>query len=194
VELIVLATRNEGKARELIPLLHGVAERFETLRAHPGITLPPEIGSTYSENAIAKALAVYDAIGIPALGDDSGLEVDVLGGAPGLLSARYAGDGASDRANNDKLLRALEDVPPERRTARFRCSLALIRGPGDWVLVDGACEGVILDAPRGSGGFGYDPLFMPSGETLTFAELPDERKNALSHRARAAAALRQAIR
>jgi XTP/dITP diphosphohydrolase len=193
LDLIVLATRNEGKARELRTLLHGLSARVESLRAHPGVTLPPEAGSTYRENAVIKARAAQAALGVPALGDDSGLEVDALGGAPGVLSARYAGPGATDRANNERLLRELRGVPPEGRTARFRCVLALARGPEDVVVAEGVCAGRILEAPRGGGGFGYDPLFLPDGEALTFAELAEERKNTISHRARAAAALREAI-
>jgi XTP/dITP diphosphohydrolase len=193
LDLIVLATRNEGKAREFLTLLHGRAARVESLRAHPDVTLPPETGSTYLENAVAKARAVDAALGVPALGDDSGLEVDALGGEPGLHSARYAGPEGDARANNERLLRELRGVPPERRTARFRCLLALVRGPRDVVTSEGVCEGRILDAPRGGGGFGYDPLFVPDGETLTFAELSWERKNAISHRARAVAALREAM-
>ena len=189
MDLIVLATGNEGKTRELTTLLHGLAARIDSLRAHPHVALPPETGSTYRENALAKARAVYAALGVPAIGDDSGLEVDALGGAPGIRSARFAGAHASDAANIERLLRELEGVPLEKRTARFRCALALVRGPDDIIFGEGACEGTLLEAPRGDGGFGYDPLFVPAGETLTFAELADVRKNVLSHRARAAAAL-----
>ena len=194
LDLIVLATRNAGKAKELEVLLHGFFKRVDSLGDHPTVALPPETGSTYHENALAKARAVYDALGAPALGDDSGLEVDALGGAPGLHSARFAGPEANAGANNERLLRELRGIPRERRTARFRCVLALVRGPEDIVLAEGICEGRILEAPRGGGGFGYDPLFLPDGEELTFAELPDERKNAISHRARAAAALVEAVR
>jgi XTP/dITP diphosphohydrolase len=189
LDLIVLATRNAGKARELTILLHGLSERIESLAAHPDVTLPPETGATYLENAIAKARAAHAALGLPALGDDSGLEVDALAGAPGLHSARFAGPDANDRANNERLLRDLTGVPSERRTARFRCVLALVRGPGDVVVAEGVCEGSILEGPRGAKGFGYDPLFLPAGEAQTFAELADERKNSISHRARAAIAL-----
>jgi len=191
LDLIVLATKNVGKARELALLLHGLSERIESLSAHPTLILPPETGSTYRDNATAKALAVHEALGAPALGDDSGLEVDALRGEPGLHSARYAGPEASDQANNERLLRELAGVSSERRTARFRCVLALVRGPENLVLAEGACEGRILEAPRGRGGFGYDPIFLPDGETLTFAELTEERKNQISHRARAAQALRK---
>ena len=194
MDLIVLATGNEGKARELTVLLHGIAARVESLRAYPGISLPPETGSNYLENALSKARAVYRALGVPSIGDDSGLEVDALAGAPGLHSARYAGEDASDRGNIERLLGELAGVPPERRTARFRCVLALVRGREDEISAEGVCEGRILDAPRGAGGFGYDPVFIPEGHLMTLAELPAAEKNALSHRARAAASLRRALR
>jgi XTP/dITP diphosphohydrolase len=185
----VLATRNDGKARELAMLLAGVARRFESLADYPGVALPPETPTSYRDNALAKARAVQAALGAPALGDDSGIEVDALDGAPGVISARYAGEGAGDAANNAKLLAALRGLPPERRTARFRCVLALVRAPGDEIVVEATCEGRILDAPRGAGGFGYDPLFLPDGQSLSFAELPADVKNRISHRGRAAAAL-----
>ena len=194
MDLIVLATGNEGKARELNVLLHGIAGRMESLRAYPGISLPPETGPNYLHNALAKARAVYRALGVPSLGDDSGLEVDALGGAPGLHSARYAGEDANDRGNIERLLGELAGVPPERRTARFRCVLALVRGREDEIVAEGVCEGRILDAPRGVGGFGYDPVFVPEGHLMAFAELPATEKNALSHRARAAASLRRVLR
>ena len=192
MDLIVLATGNEGKAAELAILLRPLGARVESLRDHPALSLPPESGSTYRENAILKARAVHEALGVPALGDDSGLEVDALQGAPGLHSARYAGDRATDADNNRKLLRALEGVTD--RTARFRCALALVSQVGDLVAVEGVCEGRVLTAQRGERGFGYDPLFLPEGEALTFAELPPERKSAISHRARAARALIEVIR
>jgi XTP/dITP diphosphohydrolase len=158
------------------------------------VTLPPEHGASYREIALAKAMAVYEAVGIPALGDDSGLEVDALGGEPGIRSARFAGENATDEENNALLLRRLAGVPPERRTARFRCALALVRAADDVVEVEGVCEGIILEAPRGSLGFGYDPLFEPVGETRTFAELAASRKDSLSHRGRAAAVLSRVLR
>jgi XTP/dITP diphosphohydrolase len=185
LDLIVLATRNEGKAAELKWLLHGVAARVESLRDHPDVTLPPETGATYRENAIAKARAVYDALRVPALGDDSGLEVDALDGAPGLYSARYAGPNATDLANNEKLLRALEGRSAGERTARFRCVLAFLTESVAPMVFEGSCEGRIIEAPRGRDGFGYDPVFLPDGETVSFAELKPERKNLFSHRARA---------
>jgi XTP/dITP diphosphohydrolase len=194
LELVVLATRNPGKARELAALLVGVARRFESLADRPGVALPPEEAPTYRDNALAKARAVQAALGVPALGDDSGLEVDFLAGAPGVRSARFAGTGARDADNNRRLLTELTGVPETRRTARFRCVLAFVRSTGDEIVVEGTCEGRILEEPRGEHGFGYDPLFLPDGGSCSFAELPADTKNRISHRARAAAELRAALR
>jgi len=193
VELIVLATANPGKTAELARLLQGMAERMESLRDHPSLALPEEGETSYRENALGKARAVNAALGVPALGDDSGLEVDALDGAPGIRSARYAGVTATDRLNNERLLDALQGVPPERRTARFRCVLALVLAPDDEVIVEGVSEGRIASVPRGADGFGYDPLFEPDGSSLTFAEMRGPDKDARSHRARAATALRAAV-
>jgi len=193
VERLILATRNRGKARELGGLLATLARRLESLEAHPGVLLPAEGDRSYAENALAKARAVHAALGAPAIGDDSGLEVDALGGGPGIRSARYAGAEATDASNNRLLLERLRGVPAAERNARFRCVLALVRGEGDELVVSGTCEGSILERPRGSKGFGYDPLFLPRGEAHTFAELPPETKERISHRARAAAALREAL-
>lgn len=189
----MLATQNRGKAAELSRLLASVARHRESLRDHPEVSLPEEGEASYGENALGKARAVNAALGVPALGDDSGLEVDALDGAPGIRSARYAGARANDGRNNERLLAALAEIPPERRTARFRCILALVRSPGDEVVVEGVCEGRITSMPRGEGGFGYDPVFEPAGSSLTFAEMPESRKDASSHRALAAAALRAAL-
>ncbi len=194
MELILLATRNAGKARELERLLSGASTRFETLMDHPDVRLPEERGVSHREIARAKAQAAHRQVGLPALGDDSGLEVDALGGAPGLLSARFAREGATDAENNARLLDALRDVPPERRGARFRCALVLVRGEDDAIEAEGVCEGQILRSPRGEGGFGYDPLFLPEGEAHSFGELPSARKDSISHRGRAAAVLVRAIR
>lgn len=191
---VVLATRNAGKARELEVLLRGIAARIETLADHPDVILPPEGDGSYAENALAKARAVRSALGSAAIGDDSGLEVDALDGAPGILSARYAGEKADDRANNALLLERLSGAASDRRTARFRCALALAEPGGRETCVEGTCEGSILEAPRGDGGFGYDPVFLPRGESGTFAELPPGVKDAISHRGKAAAALMEAAR
>ncbi|HEV8128804.1 MAG TPA: RdgB/HAM1 family non-canonical purine NTP pyrophosphatase [Candidatus Eisenbacteria bacterium] len=190
---VVIATGNAGKARELEALLAGIASSFESLAHHPDLQLPPEGDASYPENALAKARAVHAALGVAGMGDDSGLEVDALGGAPGIRSARFAGENAGDRENNARLLQALREVPSDRRTARFRCALALVDPHGREIVVVGTCEGRILEAPRGNGGFGYDPLFLPEGETLTFAELPQPRKFSISHRGRAATALREVL-
>lgn len=166
---------------------------MESLREHPELKLPPETGSTYRENALAKARAAHEVLGVPALGDDSGLEVDALQGGPGLHSARFAGPDASDRANIDRLLHALKGTSTHERGARFRCVLALVGASDKPIVVEGICEGQILSEPRGAGGFGYDPVFVPEGESLTFAELASERKDLLSHRGRAALALRKVL-
>jgi XTP/dITP diphosphohydrolase len=192
---LVFATRNPGKLVELRQLLPGidVLDLAAAARA-VGRDLPEidEDADTFLGNAIKKARVVSELTRLPALADDSGLEVDALGGAPGVHSARYAGTGGDD-ANNRKLLAALAGVPPERRTARFRAVLALadVAGPlgGEVITADGACEGVILDAPRGTGGFGYDPLFLFPELGQTFAELGVGTKGDLSHRARAMAAI-----
>jgi XTP/dITP diphosphohydrolase len=195
---LVFATRNKGKLVELRALLADAGVEvlsIDEAQARLGVTIPEvdEDADTFAGNAAKKAREVSAATGLPALADDSGLEVDALGGAPGVISARYAGEHAGDAANNAKLLAALAGVPAERRTARFRASLALadVRGPlGDGlVTADGVCEGVILDAPRGAGGFGYDPLFYSPELVMTFAEAGVGPKGHLSHRARAMRAI-----
>src|SRR5262249_51604354 len=165
VKRIVLASKNPGKVRELKRLLAGAAEHLESLADHPDVRLPEEGESSYRENAHEKARAVFEALGIPALGDVSGLEVDVLGGAPGVRSARFAGPNAEDVANNDLLLAKLRGVPADHRRARYRCALAFVWAGGESMEAEGVCEGRILEAPSGEKGFGYDPLFQPEGET-----------------------------
>jgi XTP/dITP diphosphohydrolase len=196
VRPLVFATRNSGKLVELRDLLPGIAVlSVDEAAARVGreIREVVEDADTFAGNASKKAREVSELTGLPALADDSGLEVDALGGEPGVLSARYAG-GHDDAANNAKLLAALADVAADRRTARFRAVLALadVRGPlGDRVITaDGACEGIILDAPRGTGGFGYDPLFFSPELGQTFAEAGVGTKSELSHRARAMRAMR----
>jgi XTP/dITP diphosphohydrolase len=180
---VILATRNDHKIDELLRLLNVPGLVFEDLRSRPPLPEVDEDGISYEENAIKKARAVADATRLPALADDSGLEVDALGGAPGVHSARYAGEGASDAANRVKLLQAMAAIPDERRTARFRCVIAIAIPDGSAMTVQGACEGTILREERGKGGFGYDPLFLPEGERESFAEMSDAQKDALSHRA-----------
>ena len=196
--MLVFATRNEGKLIELRQLLVGidvidVAEASSRL----GRDIPDTIedADTFAGNATKKAREVSELSGWPALADDSGLEVDALGGAPGVYSARYSGEGTD--GNKRKLLAALEGVAAPLRTARFRCVLALADARGrlgaEVVTADGTCEGTILDAPRGTGGFGYDPLFqLPSGETM--AELDHATKNLISHRGKAMQAIEQRLR
>jgi XTP/dITP diphosphohydrolase len=189
-ERLVLATANPGKARELGELVgRWGAVAVVALDAFPGVRCPEETGDTYEENAIAKAAAVAAAAGLPALGDDSGLEVDALAGAPGIRSARWAGASATDAERIAKLLAALRDVPAAARGARFRCVVALAWPDGRVETAAGECFGTIAAAPRGGGGFGYDPVFIADELGSTFGEATAEDKRRLSHRARALAAL-----
>lgn len=191
---VVLATSNPGKLAEFRALLAGVpvdlVSAAEVLGQMPAVV---EDGATFEDNAIKKARAIADASLMITLADDSGLEVDVLHGAPGVRSARYAGERATDAENNATLLHALREVPQDERSARFRCVLCVIDPwSGDdqtTVLAEGVCEGSIARSPRGSGGFGYDPLFVTDQDGRTMAELTDDEKNAISHRARAVEAL-----
>jgi XTP/dITP diphosphohydrolase len=193
-----MATRNGNKVRELQHLLRDLGVEVLSLADRPDLPEVVEDGTTFAANAEKKARAVAAATGLPALADDSGLEVDALDGQPGVQSARYAGAGHDDRANNEKLLAALAGVAPDRRTARFRCAVALADPAGrlgDAVeLREGSCEGVIIDAPRGEHGFGYDPLFLYPELHRTFAELTLDEKSRLSHRARAMAAMLPVLR
>jgi XTP/dITP diphosphohydrolase len=184
---LLLATRNRGKIREFEQLLAEI-EGLELLTPDEMQRVPEvvEDGETFEHNARKKALEIARACGMLVLSDDSGLEVDALLGQPGVRSARYAGDGASDAENNQKLLTELHGVPPAQRTARYRVVLALADPQGIVQIEEGACEGRIGLAPRGAQGFGYDPLFEPAGYTCTMAELSAEQKNQISHRALAA--------
>ena len=186
---LVLATRNAGKAREVASILAALDVRIEPLAAD---VILPEEGDSYEANAVAKALAAARATGCVALGDDSGLEVDALGGAPGPLSARYGGAGLDDAARSAALLAALEAVPDAERGARFVCVAAVATPRGDVATARGVCEGRLLRAARGEGGFGYDPIFAVGDSTM--AELPAAEKDALSHRGRAFRALLPALR
>ena len=180
---VVLATGNAGKIREFAQLLGPLGFEFVP-PSQFGIEPPEETGETFAANALLKARHAAARSGLPAMADDSGLEVDALGGAPGVRSARYAGDGAGDAANVDKLLAALRNVDAGARGARFRCVIALVRTPADPapLLGSGCWEGRILTAARGSGGFGYDPVFAPAGQLRSVAELPAAEKHAQSHR------------
>jgi XTP/dITP diphosphohydrolase len=194
VELI-LATRNAHKTREVQQLL-GADFNTVDLSSHPELHVAEETGQTFAENATLKALSVSKSTENLIIADDSGLEVDALGGAPGIYSARYAGEKANDERNIEKLLSGLRErkVPPEKRTARFRCVIALTQNGKLTGTFSGTAEGMIVDPPRGKNGFGYDPIFQPIGSEKTFAEMAPELKNKISHRAKAIAALREALR
>lgn len=193
---LVVATGNRGKIRELTSLLGylpvNVVSVADVLGQKPVVV---EDEDTFAENALKKAVAIGNAVGMLTLADDSGLEVDALGGRPGVRSARFAGESASDEENNAALLAALAGLSGDKRRARYRCALALVdpRRNAAPIIVEGICEGFIAHAPRGSEGFGYDPLFFVEGEGKTMAELDLVQKNRLSHRARAVAALRPQI-
>ena len=190
---LVLATLNPGKVRELRGLLGDVRFEIRALADYPGATLPEETETTYRGNALLKARAVASLTGAWALGDDSGLEVDALGGAPGIRSARYGGPGLDDAGRCATLLAALREVPDERRTARFRCVIAIVDPAGRESVVEGVVEGTITRAPRGTGGFGYDSVFAYPPFARTFGELTDAEKEGVSHRARAAALARRVL-
>jgi XTP/dITP diphosphohydrolase len=175
--------------------LGDVGWSLRSLRDFDGVGVAEEHADTYSGNAILKAQFYARAVGLTALADDSGLEVEALGGAPGVLSARYAGEHASDADRRALLLSELAKVGSDNRRARFVCAIAVARANGEIVnLSEGICEGTITFAPRGSSGFGYDPLFLPDGYDQTFAELSDEIKNQISHRARALIKVRDYLR
>lgn len=183
---VVLASSNAGKLREFSELL---AERgFQLSRQSDfGIAPPPETGDTFLENALIKARNAAHIAALPAIADDSGIEVDALQGAPGVYSARYAGEHASDEANLAKLLAALAGKPLVERGARYRCVIVYVAHAADPqpIIGEGVWEGRIIDARRGDGGFGYDPSFVPVGDTRTVAEMPQQEKNQKSHRAQA---------
>ncbi len=182
---IILATGNRHKVSEIKALLEGLPLKILTLEDYPGMVMPEEDRPTFSGNAEKKAEAVARATGEMALADDSGLEVDFLNGRPGVLSARYAGEDQDDEANNCLLLKELLNVPQKERTASFKCAIA-VAVPGDQTyIVEESCTGSIVQSRRGEGGFGYDPLFYYEPAGATFAELPAEEKNMVSHRGKA---------
>ena len=191
---IAIASHNAHKLREIARICADWPVAWLTVENHEGPW--PEVeetGSTYLENARLKAEAGAAALGLPALADDSGIEVDALGGRPGPRSARFAGEDATDERNLQELIRALKGVPGSGRTARYRCLAVLASPDGDEVSAEGICEGTLLTKPRGSGGFGYDPIFVPAGWDDTMAELSDEEKDRISHRGRALRALRDVL-
>ncbi|MCL2688340.1 MAG: XTP/dITP diphosphatase [Chitinispirillia bacterium] len=188
---IIIATGNQGKVNEFKELFSGIDLSVSSLKDHwnplPDIE---ENGSAFYDNAKIKADWVYERRGgVWALADDSGLEVDALGGAPGVLSARFSGEGATSESNNEKLLNDLKEIPEHLRTARFKCVLVLKTGPETYLSAEGTCEGVIITEKSGSRGFGYDPLFIPQGFNETFAQISSEEKNKISHRGKAMRAL-----
>lgn len=184
---VVLATRNQGKVREFAEALSALG--WEVTAMPESAPIVVEDGETFEANARKKAETIANYLKASVLADDSGLEVDALEGRPGVYSARYAGEHATDAENNQKLLREMEITPIEKRTARFVCALAFARPDAPTVIVRGDCNGIILNEEKGQGGFGYDPLFYVPAEQQTFAELPLQVKNQISHRATAIRAL-----
>ena len=191
---LVLATHNQGKLRELRELLRGQVPGLDvdTQVVDAGAVDAPDVretGVTFEANALLKAHAVAEATGLPAIADDSGLSVDVLGGAPGIFSARWSGSHGDDAANLALLLAQLADVPAEHRGGAFVCAAALALPDGSETVELGRLEGTVLEVPRGEGGFGYDPILQPAGEDRSCAELDSAEKNAISHRGQAFRAL-----
>jgi len=187
---LVLATHNDHKVTELSKMLEDLDVEILSVRDLPDLPDVIEDGETLEANAVKKATAISAATGLPALADDTGLEVEPLGGEPGVFSARYAGPGATYDDNNRKLLAALEGVPAERRRAVFRCVVAVALPGGGVRTVEGRTAGSIIDVPRGRMGFGYDPIFLPDGSTRTYAEMTQTEKNSISHRGKAVRAAR----
>ncbi len=182
---LVLATRNKGKKREMVSLLSDLPVRILSLDDLPDVPEVVEDGSSFRANAVKKAVEIAVHTGRLTMADDSGIEVDALGGAPGIRSARFASEKATDKENNKKLLEMIRTVPPERRGASYRCAIAIATAGGLVDVVEGACEGCIGFEEKGFHGFGYDPLFVRLDYGKTFAELDPSIKNRISHRARA---------
>jgi len=187
---LAIASKNPHKLRELGRICHDWPVEWLTVQNHPGPW--PDVDEphdTYLRNALEKARAVAEVLEVPAIADDSGIEVDALDGGPGPRSARFAGEVASDADNLAKLIRLVADMEPEARTARYRCVAAIAWSDGRTMHAEGTCEGTLITQPRGDRGFGYDPVFVPQGERRTMAELGDEEKDRISHRGRAFRAL-----
>ncbi|MEK6600175.1 MAG: XTP/dITP diphosphatase [Deltaproteobacteria bacterium] len=190
---IVLATRNMGKVKEIKEILRGLDLDMLSLNDFTEVPSISEDGKTFKENALKKARFVSRYLNIPALADDSGIEVDVLDKRPGILSARYAGGNATDEENNKKLLLELKDIPLKKRCAHYKCVIAIVFPLGEEETVDGSCNGFISLEPKGLGGFGYDPLFYVPEYGKTMAELPPDIKNRISHRGKALAKLKEKL-
>lgn len=192
MKTIVLATRNKHKIEEIKTILADLRLEILTLNDFPDCPPLVEDGSTFSENSRKKAMIVHRHTGLPSLADDSGLEVFYLRGKPGVLSARYAGEQATDEQNNAKLLKEMRGVAPRRRKAQFLAVLTLV-GNGYEDQTNGVCSGSLGESPLGANGFGYDPIFLPEGWTKTYAELTAEEKNGISHRAKALEKMREVL-
>jgi XTP/dITP diphosphohydrolase len=196
MDTIVLATRNAHKVIEVQRIFQAAGIDVEILGTETFKDLPdiPETGTTFAQNAMIKARAVCDHTGLPAMADDSGLSVDALNGMPGIFSARWAGAHGDDAANLALLLKQIADVPDPRRTAAFHCAAAFVTPRGDERICEGILEGRIIRGPRGTNGFGYDPIFIPQGSDITTAEMSPDAKDAISHRGQAFRALADVIR
>jgi XTP/dITP diphosphohydrolase len=190
---VVIATRNPGKVREILRICADWPVAWVTVR-DPTLLAVEETGASYRENALLKARAAAEAVGAAGLADDSGIEVDLLEGGPGLRSARFARVGASDEENLRLMIDRVRASPPAARTARYRCVALLATRAGADMSAEATCEGSLLLEPRGTGGFGYDPIFVPVGETRTMAELSPGEKDLISHRGKAFRALGEALR
>jgi XTP/dITP diphosphohydrolase len=191
---ILLATGNAGKIREILDVLGDLPVKVRRLSEFPGLPEAVESGSTFEENAAIKATHYARLTGLVTLAEDSGIEIDALDGAPGVYSARYAGRHGDDDANNAKVLEALRDVPPDKRTGRFRCVCVLATADNVIARAEGRIEGRILEEVRGSGGFGYDPLFYVADLGCTTAQISREDKNRISHRGKALRAIKMQIK
>lgn len=194
LQKLLLATHNRHKAEELQAMLHDLGVEVLTLDAFPQVGDIVEDAGTIEGNALKKAKEVFDQTGLPAMADDTGLEVFYLNKAPGVYSSRYAGPEAAYEDNCRKLLASLKGVPPRRRGAQFRCVLAFVAPGTAPILAEGVCPGVITESPKGDGGFGYDPIFLPDGYAQTFAEMPLDIKNKISHRGRALQKMKELLK
>ena len=188
---VVIASRNEHKIDEMRRILNeaGLSLDLVGIQEFPDLPEVDETGETFAENALLKAREIFAFTGLPAIADDSGLCVDALGGMPGIFSARWAGTHGNDLANLQLLLAQISHVAPDRRTASFRCAAAIVMPSGAEEVVEGVMSGRVIDTPRGTNGFGYDPIFIADGYSITTAEMDSASKDAISHRGRAIAAL-----